>query len=70
MVDTEMQALIRRASPEALPSVERFQEAKRSGTFNTPEWVADAILEVAFGETGLESGSVLRVPDEWEKDGR
>jgi benzil reductase ((S)-benzoin forming) len=31
---------------------------------NSPTWVADALVELAFGTTAIESGSVLRVPDE------
>jgi NAD(P)-dependent dehydrogenase (short-subunit alcohol dehydrogenase family) len=67
MVDTGMQALVRASTPEAFPAVERFLEAKRSGRFNTPGWVADAVLELAFGEVAVESGSSVRVPDEWDQ---
>jgi benzil reductase ((S)-benzoin forming) len=67
MVDTAMQERVRATSPQAFPAVERFIEAKRTGAFNSPEWIADAILELAFGELGIESGTVLRVPDESER---
>ena len=62
-----MQALVRASTPEAFPAVERFLEAKRSGHFNSPEWVADAVLELAFGDVAVESGSIVRVPDEWDR---
>jgi NAD(P)-dependent dehydrogenase (short-subunit alcohol dehydrogenase family) len=66
LVDTDMQAKVRAASPKAFPAVEKFLEAKRNGTFNTPSWVADAILELAFGEVDVASGGVVRVPNEWD----
>jgi len=66
MVDTAMQERIRATSEAAFPAVERFIEAKRVGDFNSPVWVADAILELAFGDLGIESGTVLRIPNEKE----
>jgi NAD(P)-dependent dehydrogenase (short-subunit alcohol dehydrogenase family) len=65
-VDTAMQHKVRASSPEAFPFVEKFIEVKREGRFNTPEWVADAVLELAFGGVDVESGNVVRVPDEWD----
>jgi benzil reductase ((S)-benzoin forming) len=67
IIDTAMQEKVRASSPEAFPAVEKFLEAKRSGSFNTPEWVADAVLELAFGDARVESGAVVRVPDEWDR---
>ncbi|MGO9343862.1 MAG: SDR family oxidoreductase [Acidimicrobiales bacterium] len=64
LVDTAMQQKVRASSPEAFPAVGKFLEAARAGTFNTPEWVADAVLELAFGGVEMASGSVVRVPDE------
>jgi benzil reductase ((S)-benzoin forming) len=68
MVDTDMQAKVRAASAESFPAVEKFIEAKRSGAFNTASWVADGVLELAFGQVDIESGGVVRVPDEWEQN--
>jgi NAD(P)-dependent dehydrogenase (short-subunit alcohol dehydrogenase family) len=65
-VDTAMHTHIRASSPESFPAVPQFLDAKREGRFNTVPWVADAFLELAFGETGFASGSILRVPDEWD----
>lgn len=67
IIDTAMQARVRASAPEVFPAVDRFLEAERTGRFNTPEWVADALLELTFGDLGIESGSVVRVPDEWEQ---
>ena len=67
LIDTDMQAKVRAASAQSFPAVEKFVEAKRNGTFNTPSWVADAILELAFGDAGVASGGVVRVPDEWDR---
>jgi benzil reductase ((S)-benzoin forming) len=67
IVDTAMQQKVRASTPEEFPAVGRFVEAKLSGSFNTTEWVADAVLELAFGGVQIESGSVVRVPDEWDR---
>ena len=68
IVDTDMQAKVRAASAESFPAVGKFIEAKRNGAFNTASWVADGMLELAFGQVDIESGGVVRVPDEWEHD--
>jgi NAD(P)-dependent dehydrogenase (short-subunit alcohol dehydrogenase family) len=70
LIDTDMQAKVRAASAQSFPAVEKFVEAKRNGTFNTPSWVADAILELAFGDAGVASGGVVRVPDEWDQSAK
>jgi NAD(P)-dependent dehydrogenase (short-subunit alcohol dehydrogenase family) len=46
VVDTDMQALIRRTSEEAFPSVARFHQVAADDDFNSPAWVADQILEL------------------------
>jgi benzil reductase ((S)-benzoin forming) len=66
MIDTDMQTHIRASTVEAFPAIERFMEAKISGSFNSPAWVADAVLELTLGNADFESGSAVRVPDEWE----
>ncbi len=48
LVDTDMQAEIRATEPDRFPEVGRFIEAKRSGAFNTPDFVARHLLEIAF----------------------
>ena len=65
-VDTTMHTHIRAASPESFPAVSQFLDQKAAGRFNSVRWVSDAFLEIAFGDSAFASGSVLRVPDEWE----
>ena len=69
MIDTDMQRIVRDAGHDAFPAVDRFIEAKVSGSFNSPEWVADAVVELAFGQVGLQSGTTVRVPDEFSAPG-
>jgi NAD(P)-dependent dehydrogenase (short-subunit alcohol dehydrogenase family) len=66
VVDTGMQAAIRATPVERFPSVERFRELKAAGAYNSPAWVADHILALAFGDGGdLDRESVVhRVPDD------
>lgn len=66
VVDTEMQAAIRATPVERFPAVERFRELKAAGAYNSPAWVADHILALAFGDGGdLDPESVVhRIPDE------
>jgi len=66
LVDTAMQHKVRSSSPEAFPAVDKFLDAERAGHFNSPQWVADAVLELAFADVGIASGSTVRLPDEWE----
>lgn len=46
VVDTAMQAQIRKLSPDDFPSVENFIELKRSGELYTPEIVAQKLLKL------------------------
>jgi NAD(P)-dependent dehydrogenase (short-subunit alcohol dehydrogenase family) len=62
VVDTDMQAAIRATPADRFPAVERFQDLARDDAFNSPAWVADHILALAFGDGGSEV--VQRVPDE------
>ncbi|HEB90646.1 MAG TPA: SDR family NAD(P)-dependent oxidoreductase [Deltaproteobacteria bacterium] len=48
VIDTAMQERIRASSPEDFPEVERFHELKREGGFNSPRFVADEFLAIAF----------------------
>src|SRR5262245_39712872 len=49
LVDTDMQAMIRATPAERFPAVERFRDRARDGAFNSPAWVADHLLGLAFG---------------------
>jgi NAD(P)-dependent dehydrogenase (short-subunit alcohol dehydrogenase family) len=64
VIDTDMQALIRACPPERFPMVEKFHEMKREGSFNTVEFVAAQLLEIAFDPTRRESEVAIRLPDE------
>jgi NAD(P)-dependent dehydrogenase (short-subunit alcohol dehydrogenase family) len=63
LVDTAMQAAIRATPAERFPAVERFRARAREGAFNSPAWVADHVLRLAFGP-GAPPDVVIRVPDE------
>jgi NAD(P)-dependent dehydrogenase (short-subunit alcohol dehydrogenase family) len=63
LVDTAMQAAIRATPAERFPAVERFRDRARAGAFNSPAWVADHILRLAFGPDSA-GDVVIRVPDE------
>jgi NAD(P)-dependent dehydrogenase (short-subunit alcohol dehydrogenase family) len=67
VVDTDMQALIRRTAPENFPDVERFHQLKSKNAFNSPRWVADQILDIAFGAATPDE-VVVRIPDQPTSD--
>ena len=63
LVDTDMQTAIRAADETSFPEVERFRRAAAEHRFNSPAWVAEHILAVAFGQQ--RPGAVtLRIPDQ------
>jgi NAD(P)-dependent dehydrogenase (short-subunit alcohol dehydrogenase family) len=67
LVDTEMQVAIRAADVSSFPERARFRRAAEQHQFNSPAWVAEHILAVAFGPEPPPStpGSVtLRIPDQ------
>jgi len=51
VVDTDMQALIRGTDAGAFPAGDRFRRLAADGTFNSPAWVAEHLLTIAFGPT-------------------
>ena len=61
-VDTEMQAELRSTAPERFPAVEKWHDIKRREAFNSPEWVARHLLDIAFGE--LRPPRRWRIPDQ------
>lgn len=63
VVDTDMQAAVRAADPADFPDVEDFRALGRAGAFNSPAWVAERLLDLAFGGRPVD-GVCLRVPDE------
>jgi len=64
VVDTEMQSLIRASSEENVPDVERFQERKRDGNFNSGGFVADELLAIAFDPERRPDSVEIRLEDE------
>jgi benzil reductase ((S)-benzoin forming) len=63
LVDTDMQTAIRATDEAAFPEVERFRRAAAEHRFNSPAWVAEHILAIAFGQD--RPGAVtLRIPDQ------
>jgi NAD(P)-dependent dehydrogenase (short-subunit alcohol dehydrogenase family) len=66
VVDTEMQALIRRTPVEVFPDLDKFSEMKRDGLFNSGEYVAREILAVAFDPDRATDEVDLRFPYEYE----
>jgi len=64
VVDTEMQSLIRASSVENFPDVERFQERKREGDFNSAGFVAEEFLAIAFDPERRPESVAVRLEDE------
>ena len=62
LVDTDMQAAVRASDELAFPEVARFRRAAEEHRFNSPAWVAEHILALAFGPR--QPDPVVRVPDE------
>lgn len=67
VVDTDMQARIRTHDAHDFPAIERFQELHRTGSWNTPAWVADHVLALHLGLVDP-GGPTYRVPDEPRPD--
>lgn len=63
IVDTDMQATIRATPAEIFPPVERFRRLAEDGAFNSPEWVAEHLLDLATAPEPRPE-VVFRVPDE------
>jgi hypothetical protein len=57
-----MHAVIRATSDTRFPAVERFRELKLHDAYNSPAWVADHILRLAFEPGADPPPIVLRVP--------
>lgn len=66
VVDTEMQSLIRSASADDFPSVERFKELKRDDGFNSVDFVASFMLALAFDPAQRSDEVDIRIPNQKE----
>lgn len=64
IVDTDMQALIRRQSPEVFPDLERFLAFKRDEAFNSIPFIAGHLLRLAFDPAAHGEGVLVRLPAE------
>jgi NAD(P)-dependent dehydrogenase (short-subunit alcohol dehydrogenase family) len=63
LVDTDMQATIRATDEASFPQVERFRRVAAEHRFNSPAWVAEHILAVAFGGQAPDQVTV-RIPEQ------
>lgn len=64
VIDTEMQTRIRATSVERFPEVGRFVALGRDGRLNSPRFVAERILALAFDPAARRNEVCLRLPDE------
>lgn len=64
VVDTAMQARIRETPETVFPAAPRFHERKRTGDFNTPGYVADELLALAFDPARRSDEVSIRLADE------
>jgi NAD(P)-dependent dehydrogenase (short-subunit alcohol dehydrogenase family) len=62
IIDTDMQAMIRSCSPEQFPRVQKFLDLKANDGFSSPRFVADKLLELAFGPDGAEQPVAMTLP--------
>jgi len=65
VVETDMQALIRATPAERFPSLPRFVALAREDRFNTPAFVAERLLAIAFDPDARPDTVLVRLP--WEK---
>ena len=64
IVDTDMQKTIRASAKEVFPMVDKFLEYKEKDAFNTVSFVAEHIVQLAFGPQEDDSDVVVRIPSE------
>jgi benzil reductase ((S)-benzoin forming) len=62
VIDTAMQEMIRSMTAEQFPMVDKFIQLKADNAFNTPGFVADRILDIAFDDNARPNEVVLRLP--------
>ncbi|MFP4495365.1 MAG: SDR family oxidoreductase [Halochromatium sp.] len=62
IIDTDMQAMIRDCSPEQFPRVQKFLDLKANDGFSSPAFVADRLLDLAFGPDGAEQPVAMSLP--------
>ncbi len=64
VIDTGMQEMIRGAPESDFPLVHKFIHMKAQEAFNSPEYVAEELLSMAFDPERLPKTVVLRIRDE------
>ena len=64
VVDTDMQVMIRSSSTDDFPARDRFVELKEREAFNSPAFVADQLLAIAFDPSARPDEVVSRLPAE------
>ncbi len=62
IIDTDMQAMIRDCTPEQFPRVQKFLDLKAKDGFSSPAFVADRLLELAFGPEGAKQPVAMSLP--------
>ncbi len=64
VVDTDMQKTVRGLTEAQFPMVEKFLQLKRDEAFNTPAFVAQHLLRIAFDPDVTPDAVVCRLPNE------
>lgn len=64
VIDTDMQRTIRSLTEEQFPLVEKFKQMKRDEAFNTPAYVAEHLLRIAFDPAARPDDVVARLVPE------
>ena len=66
VVDTAMQQTIRATPAENFPQVDKFHALKEHGHFNSPAFVGQELLALAFAPDRQPETVVVRVANQWE----
>lgn len=64
VVDTDMQATLRSCSVEQFPMVGKFLDIKASNKFNSIEFVANQLLDIAFDPSCRPQSVIVRLPEQ------
>jgi benzil reductase ((S)-benzoin forming) len=64
VIDTAMQAGIRASTPEAFPNHARFVEMKANDAYNSPSYIADHLLRLAFAPDPGDGDVLVRLEAE------
>jgi benzil reductase ((S)-benzoin forming) len=64
VIETDMQRTIRGKTPDEFPMVGKFLDLKQRDAFNSPRFVAEQLLSLAFDPTTRPDSVVLRLPAE------